>query len=215
VPSYKFRFVCCWSELPGARLVITGGGIPETRDVVVLDTLREFAVSKQPSMLTPRGAHASVYHDHCVYVLGGWSGFSTLRECERYVCAESRWEALPPLPRACSSISGVVVEGSLYALGGFYRGGPLDLIQKLRLQELTWEIMEFRLPNAAFGIPCFKLSNTEVYLVINKTLYSFSPLLPFKVLLDDTKSSRGPSYYSRGILYCASGDGAATRLKIA
>jgi hypothetical protein len=37
-------------------------------------------------------------------------------ECERYSCAESRWEVLPALPVA--GMSAVEVENSVYALGG-------------------------------------------------------------------------------------------------
>jgi hypothetical protein len=121
VPAFTFsgRIRCCWSELLGGRLLITGGGCPETNLVVKIETLREFAASQQPPMLTPRGFQACVYHAQFLYVLGGNSSQGWLSECERFVCAESRWEALPPLPSAACNISGVVVEGSLYALGGY------------------------------------------------------------------------------------------------
>jgi hypothetical protein len=62
-----------------------------------------------------------------------------------------------------------VVESSLYALGGFCDSEPLDLVQKLSLESLTWELMQFRLPFAGQHIPCFKLSDTEVYLMVKKT----------------------------------------------
>jgi hypothetical protein len=70
------------------------------------------------------------------------------------VCAEFRWEALPPLPKACSGASGVVVKNSLYALGGHNISElELDLVQKLSLDSLTSELMQFRLPFAGYGIP--------------------------------------------------------------
>jgi hypothetical protein len=72
---------------------------------------------------------------------------------------------------ACSQTSGVVVENSLYALGGWYGKSALDRVQKLSLESLTWELMPFRLPFADFGIPCFKVIDTEVYLVVKNTLY--------------------------------------------
>jgi hypothetical protein len=98
--------------LTGGSLLITGGGYPyAVREVVRIDTRREFAVSHCALMLTPRTEHAAVYHTPHLYILGGVNG-RCLSECERYVCAELRWEALPLLPRAC-------VENSLYALGGY------------------------------------------------------------------------------------------------
>jgi hypothetical protein len=105
VPSYRFKYGCCWSEVPGGSLLITGG---ENRDhrlgrkVARIDTRREFAVSHCPPMLTPRGYHAAVYHSPHLYILGGANN-TKLSECERFVCAEERWEALPPLPKAAYS----------------------------------------------------------------------------------------------------------------
>jgi hypothetical protein len=190
--------------VPGGSLLITGGH-PGVRQVVRIDTRREFAVAHCPPMLTPRKEHAAVYHTPHLYILGGYD-YSYLSECERYVCAENRWEALPPLPRACSGTSAVVVESSLYVLGGEYSKKCLYLVQKLSLESLTWELMQFRLPFAAFGIPCFKLRDTEVYLVVNKTLCSFTSLevRPLKTLTKDIKSQFGVSYYHRGTLFCSS-----------
>jgi hypothetical protein len=110
VPSYTFKQGCCWSEVPGGSLLITGGDCPAVREVVRIDTRREFAVVHCPPMLTPRYSHAAVYHTPHLYVLGGDNGSNALRECERYVCAENRWEALPSLPRAFCRASGVVVQ---------------------------------------------------------------------------------------------------------
>jgi hypothetical protein len=204
--------------VPGGSLLITGG-IEEysvVREVVRIDTRREFAVSRYPPMLTPRREHAAVHHTPHLYILGGWSdGGIYLSECERYVCAENRWEALHPLPRACYSTSGVVVESSLYALGG-YDGSYLDLVQRLSLENLTWELMQFRLPFAGLGIPCFKLSGTEVYLVVRKTLCSFTTfeVRPLKTLTKVFQSWYGASYYHKGNLYCSYWNGGVLSYEI-
>jgi hypothetical protein len=202
--------------VPGGSLLITGGGYPSAvREVVRIDTRREFAVAHCAPMLTPRRLHAAVYHTPHLYILGGFCS-SYLSECERYVCAENRWEALPPLPTACRSTSGVVLESSLYALGGFCDGSYLDLVQKLSLESLTWELMQLRLPFVGKAIPCFKLRDTEVYLVVKKTLCSFTGLevRPLKTLTVGITSWFGASYYHRGTLYCARFDGAVRLLEI-
>jgi hypothetical protein len=216
LPSYMFGVGCCWSEVPGGSLLITGGEVVEV--VVRIDTRREFAVSECAPMLTHRAYHAAVYHTQHLYVLGGWSVYtlSNLSECERYVCAENRWEALPPLPTACCDMSGVVVEKSLYALGGRIENSVLDLVQKLSLESLTWEVIQLRLPYACNLICCFKLSDTEVYFVICKTLYSFTAqeVRPLKTLRKGIHSFGGTSYYSRGTLYCSYYKGAARSYEI-
>jgi hypothetical protein len=139
VPNYQFRYGCCWSELPGGCLLITGGGYSSAvRDVVKIDTLREYAASSQPPMHSARCNHAAVYHSQYLYVLGG---HMSLRECERYSCAETSWEVLPVLPVAGCSMSAVEVENSLYALGGFADGEALDTVQKLSLDSLIWKLI--------------------------------------------------------------------------
>jgi hypothetical protein len=214
VPSYTFKEGCCWSEVPGGSLLITGG-YPEVSEVVRIDTRREFAVSHCAPMFTPRRHHAAVYHTPHLYILGGWND-GNLSECERYVCAENQWEALPPLPRACNNTSGIVVENSLYALGGCEGSTFLDLVQKLSLESLTWELMQFRLPLACRLIPCFKLRNTEVYLVVNQTLCSFTgfEVRSLKTLTKGILSMFGASYYHRGTLYCSSCYGGVASLEI-
>jgi hypothetical protein len=138
-----------------------------------------------------------------------------LSECERYVYAEYRWEALPPLPRACWNTSAVVLESSLYALGG-YGGENLDLVQRLSLESLTWELVQLALPHAGINISCFKLSDTEAYLVVNKTICSLTALevRPLKTLTKEILSWRGVSYYHRGTLYGSYDEGAVRSYEI-
>jgi hypothetical protein len=92
--------------------------------------------------------------------------------------------------------SGVVLESSLYALGGFEQE-ELDLVQRLSLESLTWELMQFRFPHAGGNNSCFKVRNAEVYFVVKKTLCSFTAfeVRPFKTLTKDIKSWYGVSYY--------------------
>jgi hypothetical protein len=132
-----------------------------------------------------------------------------------YAVAENRWEALPPLPRACWGSIGVVVGSSLYALGG-YDKVAFDLVQKLSLESLTWELMQFRLPFAGCGIPCFKVRDTEVYLVVKKTLCSFTAfeVRPLIILTEDIKSLSGTSYYCRRTLYCSNRNGGVRSYEI-
>jgi hypothetical protein len=88
VPHYQFKSGCRTSELPGGSLLITGGQ-PRVREVVKIDTLREYAVSSQPPMHTARCYHAVVYYSQYLYVLAGFNVGGFIKECERYSCADS------------------------------------------------------------------------------------------------------------------------------
>jgi hypothetical protein len=199
VPGYEFKDSCRWDELHGGSLLLTGGGFTALREVVRIDTLREWAVSSQPPMPTARHGHASVYHSQYLYVLGGYSD-RHLSECERFVCADSRWEVLPALPVACCAMSAVVINSSLYAIGGYLHPTNLDTVQKLSLDSLTWELMQLKLPQAASDFPCFKI-DTQVYLVIKITLYSFTPLEVKPIKPAPHVRLCHTSYYSQSTLY--------------
>jgi hypothetical protein len=197
IPNVDFNRGIRMSELPGGKLILTGAVKNSTAvtEVVKIDTLRECAVSSQPPMHTARIEHAAVYYSQYLYVLGGYNGL-TLRDCERYVCAESRWEVLPALPVACHAMSAVVLETSLYVLGGYF-DKLLSTVQKFSLDSLTWELMHLRLPQAVRWVPCFK-TDSQVHLVLRNTLYSFTPL-QVKTLPQDIYCIS--SYYSGGTLY--------------
>jgi hypothetical protein len=213
IPGYQFESNS-HSELPGGNLIITGGGNPALREVVKIDTLREYAVCSLPPMHTARQNHAALYHSQYLYVLGGNDGRMYLRECERYVCAESRWEELPSVPVACKDMSAVELDNSLYALGGEANYRKFNTVQKMSLDSLTWEFMQLKLPQACSEIACFK-TDTQVYLMIGKTLYSFTPLevKPIKTFPDSFYACYS-SYYIRGTLYYEFGDDGISSLAV-
>jgi hypothetical protein len=165
-------------------------------------------------MLFARSNHSAVYHAEHLYVLGGLH----LKECERYICAESRWEPIPPLSTVCFGMTCAVVEGSLYSLGGHNGVTALDLIHRLSLQTLTWELLKLKLPCKEYYFPCFTAKSPQVYFVMRKTLYVLNPLTSqvksVKALYEDISNSGGPSCYSRGVLYCSVRDGAACWISV-
>jgi hypothetical protein len=197
--SVGFENDCVLSELPDGILILTGGDESDSADKI--NTLRDFECSALPRMHSRRTNHSAVYHSQYLYVLGGYlRGFGRLSECERYDCAQNRWEVLPHFPVAASGLSAVVLENSLYALGGAAADGGLDTVYQLSLDSLTWSLMQLNLPQIGYQIPFFK-TDTQVLLAIETTLYSFTPLevRPIKTLPE--KLSERSSCYFRGSLY--------------
>jgi hypothetical protein len=62
---------------------------------------------------------------------------------------------------------------SLCSWGSAYKG-DLDTVQRLNLDSLTWQPMQLKLPQADYWFPCFQI-DPQMYLVIEKALYSFTP----------------------------------------
>jgi hypothetical protein len=73
-----------------------------------------------------------------------------------------------------------------------------------------------QLPFEGCYIPCFKVRDTEVYLVVKNTLCSFTAfeVRPLITLTDDIKSLSGMSCYCRGTLYCSNRNGGVRSYEI-
>jgi hypothetical protein len=202
IPCHYLEIGASWSELPGTRLFVSGGYV--TSEVFSLDIHRDFAESHHPPMFTSRSFHGSVSDTTHLYILGGHNYDGPLQECERYVWADSRWEHIPGLPRNCSSISGTVVNGSLYALE---EDTTVSSIQRLRLDELSWDVLELELPYSGPSIPLLKVKSfdAQLYFVMEGYLYAFQPLTHKVQQLSGTLVSLDKvTYYHRGYLYGSS-----------
>jgi hypothetical protein len=71
-------------------------------------------------------------------------------------------------------MSVVEMDNSLYTLGGFAHPRALNTVQRLSLDSLAWELMQLKLPQAALYFACIN-TDSQVYLLINESLYSFTP----------------------------------------
>mmetsp|Transcript_25082 Transcript_25082/g.43994 ORF Transcript_25082/g.43994 Transcript_25082/m.43994 type:complete len:206 (-) Transcript_25082:73-690(-) len=142
-----------------------------------IDTLKDFASFKQKPMHHARYCHGVAYYRGFLYVLSGeTTGMSNRRECERLNLTAGTWEDLQPFPTYAGS-SCIVLEAtqSLYALGGHTNQKKVDLIQRLCLVALTWEVLPVKLPIPSLSIPCFKVDEQRAYFIMSSTLFTFDP----------------------------------------
>jgi hypothetical protein len=159
-------------------------------------------------MLRRRRGHTSAYYDKHVYVIG------VFKECERYVWADDRWEIFGIFPLKYTSFSflnSVVMEAtqSLYLIGGTASHKPLDLIVRLDLLKLTFEVLDVKLPQPGRNIACFMLSSesTEIYFIVNQDLYLFKPSsnsCEYVKHVSHQLNCQGLCYYLDGTLYYTS-----------
>eukprot|EP00359_Climacostomum_virens_P011036 CAMPEP_0204906298 /NCGR_PEP_ID=MMETSP1397-20131031/5900_1 /ASSEMBLY_ACC=CAM_ASM_000891 /TAXON_ID=49980 /ORGANISM="Climacostomum Climacostomum virens, Strain Stock W-24" /LENGTH=408 /DNA_ID=CAMNT_0052075285 /DNA_START=783 /DNA_END=2006 /DNA_ORIENTATION=+ len=156
--NHTFRSGSVWCEVAGGDIYFTGGKYSDYKAVneVVRVSGSSLEATKKAGMLSARGWHGSVYYKDYLYAIGGWNR-GPMSECERLSVREDRWEALQPLPQACNYLSVVVVKETecLYALGGDKGYSYLDVIQRLRLGKLEWDVMPLRLPSCQSSIACF------------------------------------------------------------
>lgn len=222
IQGVSLYYGTCLTELPDGSLLTTGGAYGQVFSIEV----PSFAVTRRASMHFNRTMHASVYHDRYVYVVGGNTSEKEpavlLKECERYLISEDRWEDIPPIPEFCGFVTCLVMESdqSLYALGT-PNSQHQGIIQKLCLASLNWTVLALQLPHEGGAIPVFKLSEgaTKMYFVMESCLYSFNPFFQTIQLvktLSTTKSNSffGPSYYRGGILYCSNCTAAPFKFEI-
>ncbi|ELU05892.1 hypothetical protein CAPTEDRAFT_208232 [Capitella teleta] len=68
-------------------------------------------------MPTARRSHSSIYHNHNLYVVGGYYG-SELKSVDALDMRNLQWNHLPPLPREVSNAYLAIVSDNLFVLGG-------------------------------------------------------------------------------------------------
>jgi len=222
VRNYTFPRESVWCEVAGGDIYFTGGMTDSghTNEVVRV-SWSSLEVTQKAAMKSPRREHGSVYDGDYLYVIGGSDGYC-MSECERLLVRKDRWEALKPLPSKCYGVSVVVLKDTqcLYALGGWLgHGGSRDIIQRLTLDRLEWDVMPLRLPSVAASIACFKQDESKLEFVVRGNLYCLNAKTECAITLikqigDNTRSYCGPSYYHSGHLYCSNNDGAAERQEV-
>jgi hypothetical protein len=110
----------------GRKIYYVGGlrdwPSPHVSSVYVYDTASD-RFSRGAPMSRGRGAGGVVAHEAKVYYAGGLNDGEAVRWLDVYDPATDSWARLPDMPRARDHFQAVVVDGTLYAIGG--RQGPL------------------------------------------------------------------------------------------
>ncbi|ELT93249.1 hypothetical protein CAPTEDRAFT_141439 [Capitella teleta] len=89
-----------------------------------------------PPMPTARRIHSSIYHNHHLYVVGGYDG-RFLNSVEALDMRNLQWNHLPPLPREVYSAYLAIVSDNLVVLGGCCGGWVAD-VHEFDSAQQTW-----------------------------------------------------------------------------
>ncbi|ELU00983.1 hypothetical protein CAPTEDRAFT_69128, partial [Capitella teleta] len=71
-----------------------------------------------PPMPSARRWHSSIYHNHHLYVVGGFGEGGDLNSVEVLDMRNLQWNHLPPLPRKVCFAYLAIVSDNLFVLGG-------------------------------------------------------------------------------------------------
>jgi hypothetical protein len=217
--SRQFNFNCSWCELPNKEVFFIGGGPSNEVFSVNADT---HAVTVRPNLITARYGHGSVYNLSHIYVIGGFNT-AGLKECERFVIEQNRWEALAPLPEICFNSSIITLEGtnSLYALGGSNGTKYTEDIYELSFERLNWLKLSVKLPNAVSDrIASFRVPGRPsfIYFVQGRTVYVLSlahgEIRALKEIPFAPQNCFGPCVYSGDFLMCSNLSGPSKKYGI-
>mmetsp|Transcript_1667 Transcript_1667/g.3579 ORF Transcript_1667/g.3579 Transcript_1667/m.3579 type:complete len:139 (-) Transcript_1667:56-472(-) len=81
---------------------------------------------------------------------------------------------MPPLPHACFHVTLTSAEETLYAISGVSNlAENSHLIQILSLSSMLWEVLSVKLPSHQNYAVVFKKDDSELFIAVNKSLYSF------------------------------------------
>ena len=109
---------------------------------------RTNSVLQLMSMGVARAYCAAVFYDNLVFAIGGKFANTF---CEKYFIEENRWEYIPSMLHERFDLSAVVLNHTIYVVGGEPRRFFGNLIEKFDILREIWEEVPTRLP---FPIAC-------------------------------------------------------------
>ncbi|ELT88495.1 hypothetical protein CAPTEDRAFT_37306, partial [Capitella teleta] len=90
-----------------------------------------------PPMPSARREHSLIYHNHHLYVIGGYDG-SPLNSVDALDMRNLQWNHLPPLPRKVSFAYLAIVSDNLFVLGGCCGLNWVADVHEFDLTQQTW-----------------------------------------------------------------------------
>ncbi|ELU16682.1 hypothetical protein CAPTEDRAFT_101946 [Capitella teleta] len=114
-----------------------------------------------PPMPSARRSHSSIYHNHHLYVVGGYDG-SYLNSVDALDMRNLQWNHLPPLPREVRLAYLAIVSDNLFVLGGFCGDWIAD-VHEFDSTQQTWR-QRSPMPEICYGGAAVSF-NDHVYVV--------------------------------------------------
>ena len=124
IPLAWFGYKHSICRTPGG-FIVTGG---EFNDECIMYTAASNSWLKLPSMLSLGWAHASVFVNGVLFILGGVTDNGQMRDRVEYMAIENgKWKCAPNIPIAVKFAKTAAIDGNIYLLNDFINSPFLEL----------------------------------------------------------------------------------------
>jgi hypothetical protein len=156
--SFQIPWHCCPVSV-GDEITLLLGGL--RKELAVDEVYRYNSETNETHVLAHMGMArafcAAVFYDNVVFAIGGKFA-STF--CEKYLIEEDRWEYIPSMLHERYDLSAVVLNHSVYVIGGEPVTFFGDMIEKYDILREMWEEVPTRLP---FPVACPAICVVDKY----------------------------------------------------
>lgn len=167
LPYYYYRPVD-WCQSPEGKLYCLE---VKKQSIKAVDIFRDYSLTDLAHIEIQFVRNRLAYNRNFIYIIG-----NNTSKCLRFELTEKRWEDLDCLPFPCCDYGFIMLEATqcLYVFGGHSAilQKPLDYIQRLSLESLTWDFLQIKLPFAFCGYICvFNVYKVVIHFIIDKKLF--------------------------------------------
>lgn len=163
-PLLKVPRFCTVTQMPNA-VFVSGGGSPTSSAVSEFFERNESLVAKKPMKYAKYRHKTEVLSRNTFMAIGGFDGKVSISKCEEYSVAEDKWTEAPALNRARYHAATALLNGLLYAIGGFDAQNDvevLDLAHKTAWNSVKVAKSEINIGNSAAAFP---VSDSEIMIL--------------------------------------------------
>lgn len=216
------NFAAC-AAIEKNTIFLAGGGPSNEAYLLEFTDKKNVKVKDMPKLLNKRCWHGIVYLKPYVYILGGYDGATSIKNCERLnIFQPSAFEQIQPMVNSRSMFGySLVNENNIYVVGGIEVGSKsiyLDSIEKYNILENRWYLLNIRMPVKLSGISCLAMNENTMLLIggsdsrkkVSNAVYSLDlsneKISEKKSLLDHYNETNTMFYYRDNILFSVGGN---------
>eukprot|EP00826_Nyctotherus_ovalis_P025854 TRINITY_DN2006_c0_g3_i4.p1 TRINITY_DN2006_c0_g3~~TRINITY_DN2006_c0_g3_i4.p1 ORF type:complete len:466 (+),score=140.25 TRINITY_DN2006_c0_g3_i4:123-1520(+) len=155
---------CTVTQMSNA-VFVSGGGSPTSSAVSEFFERNVSLVTKKPMKYAKYRHKTEVLSRNTFMAIGGFDGKVSIARCEEYSVAEDRWTEAPALNKARYHTATALLNGLLYAIGGFDAQNDVEVLDLS--QKSVWTCVKVAKSEVSIGnsAAAFPISDTEIMIL--------------------------------------------------